>query len=357
MNCIRKGGNECYAVNGRNRYHSVMGGMKVHTTPCTQKCPAGTDIPAYMELIRNDDIAGAARIIMDVNPMPAITSRVCVHFCQKGCNRGISDESVAVGNIERFVGDYILDKSEEFYKNPDKNSGHSVAIIGSGPSGLAAAYYSRNEGNDVTVYEQKDEPGGMLMYAIPAYRLPKDTVRRFVDALKNMGIKFVTKTSIGADITTDELERKYDSVFFATGAWNRPVIGISDEELTEFGLDFLVEVNKWMKAKVGSKVLVTSGGNVAIDVAITTKRLGANEVVLACLESESEMPASKEEIARAREEGIIMMPSWGLSAVKEEGGKVKGMELKRCISVKDSEGVFNPSYDENDKVLSRPRIF
>lgn len=349
--CSRKGGDKCYALQGDNRYHSIFGGMKAHCTPCTSGCPAGTDISAYMAELRKGNIDEAARIIMRVNPMPMLTSRVCAHTCQDGCNRGDNDESVAISFIERSIGDHILQNVDKFYQAPETENGKSVAIVGSGPSGLSAAYFMRKAGAKVTVYEKMPEAGGMLMYAIPHYRLPKTYVRQFVEALKSMGIEFICNTSVGEGVSPEQLENEFDSVYYATGAWKRPFLGLDGEELTVFGLDFLVQVNKWMVDKVGTHVLVTGGGNVAMDVAITAKRLGAKSVTLACLESESEMPASKEEIARAREEGIVIMPSWGLSKVVSEDNKVTGMELKRCTSVKDESGRFNPQYDDNDKTV------
>lgn len=348
MNCARKCGSVCYAAQGDNRYHSIFGGRKTGVTPCAAHCPAGTDIPAYMEQLRMGNVAGAAQIIMKVNPMPMLTSRVCAHFCQEDCNRCTNDEHVEIGNVERFVGDYILEHKEQFYQKPAVETGKKTAVIGAGPSGLAAAYYLRKAGNDVTVIDRKPEAGGMLMYAIPAYRLPKDLVRKFVGCLEDMGIHFVLGREVGKDYQAKELAENFDSVYYATGAWKRPVLGLAGEELTVFGLDFLVEVNQWMEGKVGSEVLVTGGGNVAMDVAITAKRLGAEKVIMACLEKEEEMPASREEIARAREEGIILMPSWGLGRVLEENGIVKGMELKKCIRVRDEQGRFRPVYDENN---------
>jgi len=249
------------------------------------------------------------------------------------------------------VGDYILEHSDVFYVAPETRTGKSVAVVGSGPSGLAAAYFLRQAGNEVTVYDQKKEAGGMLIYTIPAYRLPKDIVRRFVAALVGMDVKFELDTTLGKDVAPADLENKYDSVYYATGAWKRPVLGLAGEELTVFGLDFLIEVNQWMQSKVGTDVLVTGGGNVAMDVAITAKRLGAKNVTLACLETEGEMPASEEEIARAREEGIVIMTAWGLDHVLEEGGKIQGMKLKRCVSVKDEKGAFNPQYDISETLV------
>lgn len=348
MDCMRKGGKECYAVMGDNRYHSIFGGMKVHTTPCSVQCPANTDIPAYMERLRQGDVEGAAHILMEANPIPMITSRVCAHTCQEQCNRCGSDESVSIHGVERYVGDYILEHPDTFYRAPETETGHKVALVGAGPAGLSAAYYLRKAGHDVTVFDKMEEPGGMLTYAIPNYRLPKSYVKQVAAAYEKMGIRFRLGCCLGKDIQAEELEKEYDNVFYATGAWKRPVLGFDGEEFTEFGLQFLMEVNQWMNKKDRRHVLVVGGGNVAMDVAITARRLGAESVTLACLESEPEMPASREEIARAREEGIEIMPSYGVSKAIYEGSQVTGMELMRCTSVKDENGRFNPRYDREE---------
>ena len=348
MDCMRKGGKECYAVMGDNRYHSIFGGMKVHTTPCSVQCPANTDIPAYMERLREGDVEGAAHILMEANPIPMITSRVCAHTCQEQCNRCGSDESVSIHGVERSVGDYILEHPDTFYRAPETETGHKVALVGAGPAGLSAAYYLRKAGHDVTVFDKMEEPGGMLTYAIPNYRLPKSYVKQVAAAYEKMGIRFRLGCCLGEDIQAEDLEKEYDNVFYATGAWKRPVLGFDGEEFTEFGLQFLMEVNQWMNKKDRRHVLVVGGGNVAMDVAITARRLGAESVTLACLESEPEMPASREEIARAREEGIEIMPSYGVSKAIYEGSQVTGMELMRCTSVKDENGRFNPRYDREE---------
>ena len=348
MDCMRKGGKECYAVMGDNRYHSIFGGMKVHTTPCSVQCPANTDIPAYMERLRQGDVEGAAHILMEANPIPMITSRVCAHTCQEQCNRCGSDESVSIHGVERYVGDYLLEHPDTFYRAPETETGHKVALVGAGPAGLSAAYYLRKAGHDVTVFDKMEEPGGMLTYAIPNYRLPKSYVKQVAAAYEKMGIRFRLGCCLGEDIQAEDLEKEYDNVFYATGAWKRPVLGFDGEEFTEFGLQFLMEVNQWMNKKDRRHVLVVGGGNVAMDVAITARRLGAESVTLACLESEPEMPASREEIARAREEGIEIMPSYGVSKAIYEGSQVTGMELMRCTSVKDENGRFNPRYDREE---------
>lgn len=351
VNCARKEGRLCSAMMGENRYHSIFGSAKVCMTPCSVGCPAHTDIPAYMEKLRAGDVDGAARIILKANPMPAITSRVCAHFCQEQCNREQYDERVNVGAAERYVGDYILEHHERFMKSPSMENGHSAAIVGSGPAGLAAAYYLRERGYKVTVYERMKEAGGCLAYAIPAYRLPKDIVRRFVSILEGMGIRFVLGTKVGEDIPLEAIQREYDSVLLDTGAWKRPLIGISGEELTRFGLDFLVEVNSYILERPGSEVVVVGGGNVAVDVAVTAKRLGAPKVTMICLESREQMPAGREEINRVLEEGIEIQNGWGPLEILKEGvspeeERITGIRFKACLRTLDESGRFSPLYDE-----------
>lgn len=345
--CMRKGGNECFAIRGDNRYHSVFGGMKACATPCSSECPAGTDIPNYMAHYRAGDLEGAARILMQANPLPMMTSRVCAHTCQTKCNRCSTDEAVAIHSVERVIGDYIMAHSDTFYKAPEKENGKKIALIGAGPAGLSAAYYLRNAGYTVTVYDAMEEAGGCLMYAIPNFRLPKEYVRAIIKAMENMGIRFVQKTKLGENLQISELTKENDKIFIATGAWKRPVLGFDGEEFTEFGLQFLVDVNRWVNKKERNHVLVVGGGNVSMDVAITAKRLGAKSVTLCCLEQRDEMPASAEEVARAEEEGVVIHNGWGPVRVHYEGEKIKGMTLKACTRLRDETGRFNPVYDED----------
>lgn len=346
VECLRKDGKNCYAMLGENRYHSIFGGCKVGKTPCSRECPAGTDIPAYMARLREGDVEGAAYIIMKVNPMPAITSRVCAHFCQEDCNRALYDEQLNIGSVERYVGDYILDNYKKFMAPPEKENGKQVAIIGSGPGGLAAAFYLRQSGYKVVVYERMAKAGGALTYAIPAYRLPKDIVDKFVSILGEMGVEFKLNTTIGEKLTIEQLRADYDSVMLDTGTWKRPLIGISGEELTRFGLDFLVAVNSYMDERPGANVVVVGGGNVAVDVAVTAKRLGAKKVTMICLEQPDEMPAGKEEVERVHESGCELVNGWGPKGVIKKGGKLSGVEFKKCTKVYGAGGRFDPEYDE-----------
>ncbi len=349
LNCARKGGDQCYAIQGDNRYHSIFGGMKTGATPCTVKCPAATDIPGYMAKIRKNDWDGAIEILMQVNPMPMCTSRICPHVCQDGCNQCEHGDCVSIHSVERKMGDIILANPDKYYKAPLKETGKKVAVVGAGPAGLTAAYFLRKSGHDVTVYDKMEEAGGVLMYGIPAYRLPKNIVRAFAAALEGMGIKFMMNTVIGQDITVEKLREENDSVFLGTGAWKQPLLGLDGESFTQFGLNFLVEVNKYLKGKVGKEVLVCGGGNVAMDVALVSKRLGVEKVTLVCLEQRNEMPASKEEVARAIEEGVEIINGRGLvKVIYDENGNVKGMETNRCTAVRDERGFFNPQYDNSD---------
>jgi hypothetical protein len=185
--CYLKGGKSCYALTRENEYHSIFGGWRDTSTPCSSACPAGVDIPSYVSTIREGNLLEAAKTLLKNNPLPSITGRVCPHFCEQQCNRGEFDESVSIRDIERFMGDYILDNAADLMEAPKAESGKSVAIIGSGPAGLAAAYYLRLSGHRVTVFDKREEPGGMLTYVIPTYRLPKDIVTRAVKAIEHMG--------------------------------------------------------------------------------------------------------------------------------------------------------------------------
>ncbi len=349
IDCYLKGGKECYALTRENQYHSIFGGLRFAETPCQSACPGHVNISTYLSQLREGNLLEAARVLLQNNPIPAITGRVCPHFCEQSCNRGDFDESLSIRDIERFVGDYILDRADEVIEKPGGSTRKKVAIIGSGPAGLTAAYYLRLAGHRVTVFDRMEEAGGLLRYVIPSYRLPKDIVTRTVKSFENIGIEFRLKVDIGKDATLNKLKKEYDAVFIGTGAWNPVSIGLDGEESAKFGLEFLANVQKGIKKALGKKVLVIGGGNAAIDVASSSLRLGAEEATLACLESREEMPALPWEIEQAEEENVKVMPSWGPHKVLKSHGKVVGMELIRCTSVYDKSGRFAPTYDENVK--------
>lgn len=361
LDCARKGGAECYALKGDSRYHSIFGGMKVSSpVGCSGGCPNNTDIGAYMEKLRAGDWAAAAEIFYRVNPMPTITSRVCAHLCENHCNRMTvmatediknADDCVSIHTVERALGDYAMQHKDVYYKAPEKETGVNIAVVGAGPAGLTAAYYLRKAGHSVTVYDKMEKAGGMLQYAIPNYRLPKHYVDEVAEAIKGMGVDFELGKELGRDFDAESLERRFDKVFYATGAWKRPVLGFDGEEFTEFGLEFLVEVNKWMNKKKRENVIVIGGGNVAMDVAVTAKRLGAKSVTLIFRKPENELTASREEIERAKEEGVQIMPQWGVKRALYKDGQVTGMELKRTFYTRDEKGKLVLHYDEDETTI------
>ena len=345
FHCLRKGGTQCAALLGDNRYHSIFGASRPSPPPCAASCPAHIDIPAYLELIRAGDWRAAARLVLATNPMPAVTGRVCPHFCEMSCNRRDLDEAVSTRAIERYLGDQILNELSTFFTSPDDMTNRQVAVVGSGPAGLAAAYYLRTVGHDVTVFDATPEAGGMLNHSIPEYRLPGDVVKRQIEALEGMGVNFVLGVTIEKD-SLEGLTRDFDSVFLATGAWHDKSLGIEGGEYLQSGLQFLLGL-RGRRQPPGDEVLVIGGGGVAIDVAVSARRLGAKQIRLVCLESRATMPALPEEVAQAQEEGVELLTSLGPQRVLTTGGKVSAMELVRCTSVFDGEGRFSPSFDRN----------
>jgi hypothetical protein len=221
FDCIRKGGAMCHAAVGDNRYHSIFGATRVAAPPCSSNCPAGNDIPSYLSSIRDGDLPEAAKILLDSNPLAAITGRVCPHTCEKECNRNELDEPLSIRSIERFVGDYILENAAKLFKSPRKETKKKVAIVGAGPAGLATAYYLRKLGHKVTIFEALAEAGGILTYGIPPYRLQKDVVKKQVKAIESMGVQFKFKANVGKDVALADLEKDFDAVFCATGAWHQ----------------------------------------------------------------------------------------------------------------------------------------
>ncbi len=331
--CLRKGGKICSALAGDNRYHSLFGAAPLAQYPCMGNCPAHTNMPAYLSRVRNSDFAGAAQVLIDCNPIPAVTGRICPAFCEPECNRRALDDSVAIQCVERTMGDYMLDHADEFYRPPVRESGKKVAIVGSGPSGLAAAFYLRRDGHEVTIYEKMPEAGGMLLYSIPTYRLPKDVVRRQIAVLKGMGIAVEVGVDVGRTVSLDSLKKEFDAVFMAVGTWKSLKLRVPGEEAqcVHYALDYLKKVNSGETVSLGDRVIVIGGGSVAIDAARTARRLGTGEVHVVCLEcrdpeSKDRMLALDSEIREAEEEGILIHPSLGVKEIVTKAGRVAGIE-------------------------------
>ncbi len=323
--CLRKGGKACYALTGDARYHSIFGAARVARTACSQACPNGIDIPTYLGKIRDGDTAGAATILLRQNPLPAITGRVCPHSCENNCARGEFDEPVSIREVERFLGDQILETPAVYYQTPAKTTGKRVAVIGSGPAGLSTAHYLRSAGHEVTVFEKMPEAGGLLSYGIPPYRLPRDLLRKQIGAVEAEGVRFVLGTEVDA-AKFAELQRDFDSVFVGTGAWQATGTGIEGEQCLTSGTAFLRSQNLEAADMAGKKVVIIGGGNTAIDVARSLLRLGAKPTIM-YRRTRAEMPAIADDVKRAEEEGVKFEFLTTPVAAEEEGGEV---ELTCC---------------------------
>lgn len=311
--------------------------------PCVGGCPVAIDIPAFIAKVRDRDFEGAYQIIAQSSSLPAVCGRVCPQEtqCESKCVRGIKGEPVAIGRLERFVADWHNANSKEAPKAPAKN-GHKCAVIGAGPSGLTCAGDLAKMGYDVTVFEALHLAGGVLVYGIPEFRLPKTIVQHEVDNLKALGVEINTNVVIGRTIEVDELfEQGYEAIFIGSGAGLPNFMNIPGENLKGVysANEFLTRVNL-MKAykedsdtpiKQNRKVAVVGGGNVAMDAARCAKRLGAEEVYIVYRRSEAELPARKEEVEHAKEEGIIFKLL--TNPVEILGGEDKFVNGIKCVEM------------------------
>jgi heterodisulfide reductase subunit A-like polyferredoxin len=321
------------------------------TAPCKATCPAHVSIQGYVALINQGKYREALELFKSAHPFPAICGRVCHHPCEGVCTRGDLDEPLAIQHLHRFIADLDLDDKSRYVPQPEVKRDERVAVIGSGPAGLTAAYYLAWKGYPVTVFEKLPVAGGMMSVGIPAYRLPRDIIAEEIKVIEEMGVEIRTGVSFGEDITLESLKNEgYRAVFMATGLHLSRRLNVpgEDHEAVLKGVDFLRETALGNSVPVGERVVVIGGGNVAVDVALTAKRSGGKDVTLVCLEKRDEMPAWDYEIEEALEEGIKIVNSLGPTRFMVEAGRFAGVEFKRCTSVFDENGRFNPAYDESD---------
>lgn len=314
---------------------------------CEASCPAGEDIRWTTYYIEKGQYENALESIMIENPFPGICGRVCFHPCEEKCARIGLDEGVATNALERAVFDYA---TPEKVKKPEKRSatGKKVAIIGAGPAGLTCAYYLTLLGHKVTVYEAQPVAGGIPRLHIPEYRLPASVVEKEVKQIVSLGVEIKVNSPVDSH-TFQQLKKNYDACFIASGGPVSQKLGVSGENLPGVipALEFLHKARIGSGAKVGRRVVIIGGGNVATDSARLARRLGAEQVDMVCLESRDIMPAYKTEVEAAEIEGINIIPGWGVKAIHSQGTQVTGIELKLCTSVYDREGRFSPTYDES----------
>ncbi len=333
----------------RNRINCYPSG----TSPCKTACPAHIAVQGYLKKAAEGKYREALELIKRENPFPAVCGRICNRRCESACTRGTIDEPVAIDAVKKFIAEQDMNQERRFVPEivVASNRGRwkeKIAIIGGGPSGLSCAYYLATMGYYPTVFEKNPQPGGMLRYGIPSYKLAKDVIDAEIDIMREIGVEIKTGVEVGKDITLDELRAQgYKAFYVAIGCQAGRLPGIPGQELDGIStaINFLHDANTGGKTLSG-RVVVVGGGNVAIDAARVAKRSGASEVTMLSLETEDIMPASPEERAEAREDGVTINPGWGPAEVLGQDGKVTGIRFTKCLSVFDEQKRFSPKFDE-----------
>lgn len=320
-------------------------------SPCTVACPAHINMRKYNHLVMLGRYEDAIEEIRKQNPLFAITGHVCFRPCETRCARQEVDEPVNINGIERYLSDIMLSmpakKAKQIYCG-------KVAVVGSGPAGLTAAYELAAAGYPVTVFEKDAQFGGMLRTALPDYRMPKDVLDKQIQFIADTGVKFEANRELGKDFTIEGLKRDgFDAILIALGAADSKKSNVpgSDKDGVLWGLDFLKQVVAGEKVTVGKKTVVIGGGSVAIDAAMCAKRTGADSIDVYCLESRKEVPAHEEELRLSAEEGIQLHPGWSVREIRGGEGNRKEVVLEECVSVYDRTGRFNPSVNK-DKTIT-----
>ncbi len=327
---------------------------------CTATCPAHMGIPDYIAAIRNEDMEEGMRILYDTNPLPEICGRICTHKCEDVCSVGVNGDPLSIRWLKRYIADQIpadVDKYNEILYTKDiKNNNKKVAIIGTGPSSLSSAYYLSLLGYKITMYEKLPQAGGMMRYGIPEYRLPYDAIDKDIDYIVSLGVDIKYNVTVGKDITLEQLHEENDAVFAGTGLHlgRSTRIPGSDHENVYQSVDLLRDIVTGAEVPVERKVVVIGGGNVAMDITRSMARLqkakyGEVNIITTSLESEDIMPADREEVVEAREEGCTIIPGYGPQEVMIENGKVVGLRVWKCLSIFDENHNFNPKFDESDE--------
>ena len=328
------------------------------TAPCKTACPAHIGIQGYLQLAKEGRYEEALALIKKDNPLPAVCGHVCNRRCEDACTRGTIDEAVAIDEVKRFIAERDLNAETRFIPKktiPSLKGGfeEKIAIIGAGPAGLSCAYFLALTGYKPTIFEKNAEPGGMLRYGIPSYKLEKDLLAAEIDVIRQLGVEIRCGVEVGKDVTIEDLrEQGYKGFYAAIGCQRGRKPGISGEnaEGAYAAVDFLREAGAKESFALEGDVVVVGGGNVAIDAARISSRCTDAKISMFCLEAREKMPASNEEIEEALEEGIELNCGWGPKEVLEEDGHVSGVVFKKCTRVFDAQGRFSPEYDENDTV-------
>ncbi len=342
---------------------------------CESSCPVQMNIPAYIKSIWEDDIEGALRQVYETNPLPGVCGRVCTHNCETSCAIAVRGEAIAIRWLKRYIIDSAPnDIYEKVINEPISEVVDArVAIVGSGPTGLGAAYYLRVMGYEVDVYEEMNQAGGVMRYGIPAYRLPDTAIDKDINFIKSIGVNIKTNTRVGKDITMDELEAKYDAVYLGTGFFKARPLNIpgADHKNVSGAMDFLPQVREYERGNlkledinIESSVIVIGGGDVAFDVARSATRLqmikyGKADVKLTSLENADALPASIDELEEGAEEGIQFFCGNGPQEVMiNEKGEMTGLRLWKCLCIFNEKGAFQPEFDkECEQIIEGAQLF
>ena len=331
------------------------------TAPCKTACPAHIAVQGYLKLAAQGRYDEALALIKRENPLPAVCGRICNRRCEDACTRGRVDAAIAIDEVKKFIAQRDLDAATRYIPpvvTPTRAGGfdQKVAIIGAGPAGLSCAFYLAEKGYKPVVFEKMPRPGGMLTYGIPSFKLEKDVIEAEVEVIREMGAEFRYGVEVGRDVTLAELrEQGFAAFYVAIGCQGGRLPGVDGQDAKGVwtAVDFLAKYTDQTAgaAPAMGRTVVVGGGNVAIDAARVAARTQAPEVTMLCLESAEEMPASDEEVAEAREDGVDIRCGWGPKEVlADEAGAVRGIVLKRCTRVFDEDGRFAPEYDEGDLV-------
>lgn len=346
-------GPEKWAIDYRDK--NRVNCYKTGTAPCKTACPAHIAVQGYLKLAAQGKYKEALQLIKRDNPFPAVCGRICNRRCEDACTRGTIDQAVAIDEVKRFIAQQDLNAETRFVPEKvipkvDGEFEEKIAIIGGGPAGLSCAYYLAEKGYRPTVFEKEKQPGGMLMHGIPEFRLEKDVIEAEIDVLRALGVEFHCGVEVGRDVTIPELrEQGYKGFYVAIGLQSGGRLGVpgEDAEGVKAGIELMREVNLEGKKELSGRVVVIGGGNIGADVARTALRCGAEKVSLYCLEDYDSMPMGVEDRTECEEDGIEIHAGWGQTEILAENGKCSGIRFRKCLSVRNAEGRFAPTFDDN----------
>ena len=348
-----KWGPEKWSVDYRDR--NRINCYDTGTAPCKTACPAHIAVQGYLKLAAQGKYKEALQLIKRDNPFPAVCGRICNRRCEDACTRGTIDQAVAIDEVKRFIAQQDLNAETRFVPEKvipkvDGEFEEKIAIIGGGPAGLSCAYYLAEKGYRPTVFEKEKQPGGMLMHGIPEFRLEKDVIEAEIDVLRALGVEFHCGVEVGRDVTIPELrEQGYKGFYVAIGLQSGGRLGVpgEDAEGVKAGIELMREVNLEGKKELSGRVVVIGGGNIGADVARTALRCGAEKVSLYCLEDYDSMPMGVEDRTECEEDGIEIHAGWGQTEILAENGRCSGIRFRKCLSVRNAEGRFAPTFDDN----------